>query len=50
MNTIQTEHDHDDLRLDLNKLKENELEELARLVVRKLRILMKQEGERSGRS
>ena len=50
MSKIQTETEQDDLRLDLSKLKENELEELARLVVRKLRILIKQEGERSGRS
>lgn len=51
MKEIRTDHDQDDkLRLDLSKLTESQLEELARLVVRKLRILMKQESERSGRS
>ncbi len=39
----------DDLNIDLSKLSEKDLETLARLVVRKLRIWMQQESDRSGR-
>ena len=49
MNEVQ-DNSSDKLRLDPARLSERDLEELARLIVRKLRILMKQESERSGRS
>ena len=47
MNEAQ-DNSSDKLRLDPARLSERDLEELARLIVRKLRILMKQESERSG--
>ncbi len=39
-----------DMRLALNRLSEKDLEELAKLVVRKLRESVRQESDRSGRS
>lgn len=39
----------DDLRIDVEKLSERELDDLAYIVVRKLRISMRQEADRSGR-
>lgn len=40
---------NDEIRLDPDKLTEQQLEELARMVVRKLKLLMRQESDRSGR-
>lgn len=42
--------DRDELNLDVSQLTESELEVLARLVLRKLRIWMQQESDRAGRS
>ena len=39
----------DELRMDVDRLSESELNELARLIIRKLRELMRQERDRSGR-
>jgi hypothetical protein len=39
----------DELRINVEKLTESELEELANLVVRKLRDSMREERDRSGR-
>ncbi len=38
----------DDLRMDLSKLSEKELEALAQLIMKKLRDAMRQESDRSG--
>ena len=38
----------DDLRLDLDRLSDNELEALAQIVLKKLREAMQQESDRSG--
>ena len=38
----------DDLRLDLSRLSDNELEALAQIVLKKLREAMQQESDRSG--
>ena len=48
MNNIQTA-DEDELRIDVENLSEENLEELTLLVVRKLRESMRQERDRSGR-
>ena len=40
---------NDELRIDVENLSEENLEELSRLVVRKLRESMRQERDRSGR-
>ena len=46
----ETKNDNrDELRMDLQKLSEQDLEELARVVVRKLRESIRQESDRSGR-
>ena len=42
--------DREELNLDVSQLSDEELEVLARLVVQKLRIWMRQESERTGRS
>ena len=39
-----------ELRMDLSRLSEKELDELARLVVRKLRESVRQESDRCGHS
>ena len=38
----------DELRMDLSKLSEKELEALARLILKKLREAMRQERDRTG--
>ncbi len=40
---------NDELRIDIENLSDENLEELSRLVVRKLRESMRQERDRSGR-
>lgn len=40
--------ERDVIRMDLSSLSEQDLEELARLVVRKLRTLIRQEKDRAG--
>ena len=42
--------DRDKVNLDVNSLSEQDLEELARKVVKKLRESIRQEKDRSGRS
>lgn len=49
MADVQTK-DLDELRIDVEKLTEENLDELALLVVRRLRDSMRQELDRSGRS
>ncbi len=49
MNEARTD-DRDKVYLDVNSLSEQELEELARKVVEKLRESIRQEKDRSGRS
>ncbi len=49
MQDVQVD-DREELNLDVSQLTERELEVLARLVVRKLRILIQQESDRVGRS
>ena len=41
--------DFDDLLVDVNKLSEQDMEDLARLVTRKLRESMREDRDRSGR-
>ena len=41
--------DFDELLVDVNKLSEQDMEELARLVTRKLRESMREDRDRSGR-
>lgn len=41
--------ENDKLKIDIDNLTEDDLEELARIVVRKLRESMRQERDRSGR-
>ena len=45
----QKSDDLDILRIEVDKLSERDLEDLARLVARKLRESMRQERDRSGR-
>lgn len=47
MNKDQTDN-RDELRMDVDSLSEEDLEELARTIVRKLRESMRQEKDRSG--
>ncbi len=49
MDEIRNNNQDEKLRLDLTHLSEEELEELARLIIRKLRVLMQQERDRTGR-
>ena len=45
----QRSDDWDDLKVDLDKLSDKQLEDLAQLVTRKLRESMRQDRDRSGR-
>ena len=47
INDIQDD-ERTEMRMDLDSLSEKELEELSRIVVRKLRTEMRQERDRSG--
>ena len=47
INDIQDD-ERTEMRMDLDSLSEKELEELSRIVVRKLRAEMRQERDRSG--
>lgn len=49
MNDVRVD-DRDKMQIDLDKLSERDLEELTRIVVKKLRAWMQQERDRSGLS